>query len=94
MTATQQTSVRLLGKLAALLATQGISSRQTIRTLAWRCGGWDYSARVRADRGGWVVIFEKTRDYETMRTVRDVWLADEGDFDHATHDILRAATGN
>jgi hypothetical protein len=94
MTATQQTSVRLLARLGALLSRHGVLARQTVRSLAWRHGGWDYSATVRADRGGWVVVFEKTRDYETMRTVRDIWIPDEDAFDRATHDLLNACFGN
>jgi hypothetical protein len=92
MTATQKTCTRILARLAALLATQGISPRLTIHTCAWDVNGSEHAASCRRARGGWKIAFW-TKTARGQTASRDVWLADEGAFARATHDLLNACFG-
>jgi hypothetical protein len=94
MTATQKTCTRILAELSALLAQHGVSSRLSLHSLAWDTpDGAEHSATCRPSRGGWVLSFWG-KNVRGVTATRNVFLPDADSIDHATHDILRAATGN
>jgi hypothetical protein len=92
MTHSQKVSVHLLGKLAALLAQQGVSSRLTIRSLAWDVNGSEHSATCRPSRGGFAFDFED-RSPRGPTATRSVFLPDFESFTSAANDLLNASFG-